>query len=316
MKTKHILYFLLITLNISIEIQAQHLLLWRTVIEKKEGTVASYFMDSYPADVLVSLEKLSVNYNGNCLKVRRNSDDAMQVIGFINNYLDTTALKSFAGLDSVFINIWYDQSGNGYNAVQGVNYRQPNIYNGSTLIYKNNKTAIKFDGVDDIMQTAVGVIGGVTQLSAFVVCAYNETAQTNNIVLGASNGGYSGTPNQWFQIKQSTGTYSFTVYSTGTIITVSNLSLLNLNQRFMYCEWDGGLPKITVSIDDSTKTSTSAMASSLNLSQELDIGAYDHNGTPTGFGNIYLQEIIIYKTVQSANVSAIRDYRNSFYSTY
>jgi hypothetical protein len=68
------------------------------------------------AEVAYSLRKLRTAYNGNCIRVRRSSDNAEQDIGFIGNDLDTASLLTFCGAGNAFVTTWYDQSGNSTNA--------------------------------------------------------------------------------------------------------------------------------------------------------------------------------------------------------
>jgi hypothetical protein len=85
-----------------------------------------------------SFQKLRTAYTGNCITVRRSSDNATQNIGFVSNYLDVSSLLSFVGANDGFITTWYDQSINGYTATQTTPSRQPIIVSGGTLIEENS----------------------------------------------------------------------------------------------------------------------------------------------------------------------------------
>jgi hypothetical protein len=99
---------------------------------------------SISASAAWGLRKLRAAYVGNCIKVRRSSDNTTQNIGFVNNALDTASLATFVGANNGFIDTWYDQSGNGYNATQATAGNQPQIVASGTLkvIGTNNKPAI------------------------------------------------------------------------------------------------------------------------------------------------------------------------------
>lgn len=56
---------------------------------------ASLLLDTYPASAAYSLRKLSSSYGGFAIRVRRDSDNAEQDIGFDGNELDTVALNDF-----------------------------------------------------------------------------------------------------------------------------------------------------------------------------------------------------------------------------
>jgi len=55
---------------------------------------------------------------------------------------------------SGFVARWYDQSGNNRHAVQTATGLQPLIVESGSLIFENGKPCLKFDGVDDKLQTA------------------------------------------------------------------------------------------------------------------------------------------------------------------
>jgi len=66
-----------------------------------------------------SLRKLSNSYTGFAIKVQDNVGGATQDIGFnADGELDTVALLAYARSNDVFVETWYDQSGNGVNATQ------------------------------------------------------------------------------------------------------------------------------------------------------------------------------------------------------
>jgi hypothetical protein len=102
-------------------------------------------LDLYPnVTSSYSLRKLRTAYTGNCIEVRRSSDNALQNIGFVNNELDTASLLSFVGAGDGFVRTWYDQSGQGRDSVQTDNTKQPQIVlNGNTYL-SNGKVAINF----------------------------------------------------------------------------------------------------------------------------------------------------------------------------
>lgn len=61
-------------------------------------TTQALLLNSYSgASFAYSLRKLSSTYNGSAIRVRRNSDNTEQDIGFVGNELDITTLQSFVG---------------------------------------------------------------------------------------------------------------------------------------------------------------------------------------------------------------------------
>lgn len=64
----------------------------------------------------LGFKKLRNAYTGDCIKVRRESDNATLDIGFdANGDLDTAAIATFCGSSQGTIQVWYDQSGNGFD---------------------------------------------------------------------------------------------------------------------------------------------------------------------------------------------------------
>lgn len=105
----------------------------------------SFLLDDYPnAASAYSLRLLRSAYTGNCIEVRRSSDNTTQNIGFVNNELDTSSLLSFVGAGEGYIRTWYDQSGSGVNATQTTNSEQPRIVNGGVVETEGGKNSIRF----------------------------------------------------------------------------------------------------------------------------------------------------------------------------
>jgi len=95
-----------------------------------------------------SVRRLSSTYEGNCMEIRRDSDNATQNIGFNNNVLDTSAIADFCSGTNGYVRTWYDQSGNDKNVQQTTASKQPRIYYEGGVVTLNSQPAL--DGyVDD-----------------------------------------------------------------------------------------------------------------------------------------------------------------------
>ena len=108
---------------------------------------ANYLLDragiSKTAVAAYSLRKLSSCYAGFAIQVRRSSDNATQNIGFTSaGDLDTTALKTFVGVNDGFITKWYDQSGKGKDGVQANTGSQLRIVSAGVIDMYGNRPAI------------------------------------------------------------------------------------------------------------------------------------------------------------------------------
>lgn len=130
----------------------------KNVLNKKSNlfgnNLIQFLLDIVPgASVAYSLRKLSKNYLGAAIRVRRSSDNTEMNIGFYSSgYLNTTELLSFVGNNDGFITTWYDQSGNNINAIQTSSSAQPQIVSVGDTINYNNKPIIKF--LDNVLYCA------------------------------------------------------------------------------------------------------------------------------------------------------------------
>lgn len=122
-----------------------------------------------------SVRKLRTAYAGNCLRVRRSSDNTEQDIGFSGNDLDTTSLLSFVGAGSGFVVTWYDQSGNGINVTMATTANQPRIVNAGSLDTENSKATLVFDGSNDALASAYSSTAVYTNRT--MTCSVVERSQ-------------------------------------------------------------------------------------------------------------------------------------------
>jgi hypothetical protein len=110
-----------------------------TLLDNFSGAAAAY-----------SLRRIGPSgYFGPAIRVRRDSDNTLRDIGFTSDgQLDTVGLLDFVGVTgSGFVQTWYDQSGNGYNATQATTANQPLVLSsGSVLVDAKNKPQISMGG--------------------------------------------------------------------------------------------------------------------------------------------------------------------------
>ncbi len=118
----------------SITIDSGAIMAYNCVINgEKPGSFVG-FLDLYPdAAAAFSYFKLRSDYEGNCIKIRRDSVPSADLdIGFVDNYLDVAAIATFCGSNNGFLVTDYDQSYNENNKTQAQGSKQPKIYDGST----------------------------------------------------------------------------------------------------------------------------------------------------------------------------------------
>jgi hypothetical protein len=131
-----------------------------------------------------SLRLLNSNYTGNAIEVRRSSDNAVQAIGFTpQGNLDTVSLLSFVGVESGYVQTWYDQSGFSKHLVQLVTSNQPRIVNAGVIERQNGVPAIRFVSNDaSFFQTLSNIsMSGASTVNA-VAQEINTTAEGGSIV--------------------------------------------------------------------------------------------------------------------------------------
>ena len=105
-----------------------------------QSSAPSLLLDIFGTNVLgaYSLRKLSSSYTGAAIRVRRDTDNAEQDIGFDSNGdLDTSALNAFVP-DNGYVVKWYDQSGNGRDGTQISANKQLQVVSSNALITKNS----------------------------------------------------------------------------------------------------------------------------------------------------------------------------------
>ena len=105
----------------------------------------TYILDENPNNSIAGFAfcKLRSAYAGNCIRIRRSSDNTEQDIGFSGNWLAESAISSFCGASNGFIVTWYDQVGT-KNMTNATTSTQPQIYNGSAVLKENGTPAATF----------------------------------------------------------------------------------------------------------------------------------------------------------------------------
>jgi hypothetical protein len=99
------------------------------------------------ADLAFSLRKLRLAYTGNCIRVRRSSDNTEQDIGFnSSDTLDTVSLLTFVGAGNGFVTKWYDQSGNTRDITQTTAAQQPQIVSSGVVLTRNGLPCVRYSG--------------------------------------------------------------------------------------------------------------------------------------------------------------------------
>jgi hypothetical protein len=105
-----------------------------------------------------------------------------------------------------FVTTWYDQSGNGFNAIRATASEQPTIFlNGSTLLGSNGLPAISFDGTNDHFIASITGFQSITNLSAFHVFQTPVAASANTTTVVPWGFGQTGSTNRAISWGTQTG---------------------------------------------------------------------------------------------------------------
>jgi hypothetical protein len=145
-------------------------------------------LDLFPsASVAYSLRKLRTDYTGNCIRVRRSSDNTEQDIGFVGNELDITSLLAFVGVNDGFITIWYDQSGNANHSTQTVALSQPQIVASGVV-----NTLISGKPCVVAVPSIMSMTNSITASQELTMYSVYEgrVAGQGSILIGNTGGGY------------------------------------------------------------------------------------------------------------------------------
>ena len=249
-------------------------------------------MDEYGgASAGYSLRLLCVDYSGDCITVRRASDNATQNIGFDDDgVLDITSLESFCASTDGFVTTWYDQSGDGNNATQTTASSQPQIVSSGSVILENGKPAIYYDGT--ITKSLDVSFGTKSQPNQFFVVA------NKNDISGFLFDGITG------QRNAQSGDNMFAGTSLPEAYPVSFA-----NQQVLFTGLFNG-------------TNSKGFINGSNTASG-DTGTRDVTGIR--IGNKYtqddaiegtMQSLVFYNSDQSSNRTAIEDNINDYYNIY
>jgi hypothetical protein len=255
-------------------------------------------LDIYPsASVAYSLRKLRSAYTGNCIKVRRSSDNTSQDIGFINNVLDTASLLTFCGVGDGFVSEWYDQSGNTKNATQITAANQPRIVNAGVLDLVNGKAAVLGDGVSDTLFNNTLSLSNPSSIFTVVDKVGNTGVFGLITGLNRLGGAFSLT------------TTGYTFYQDGAVFSPT---YVNNNQALLVAKTS------TTGTDwEFYGNNTVVTNSGENIGTAIGTRVYLFDRFAAGSrANMYMQEYIVWNSNQMANRAGIQTNINTYYNIY
>jgi hypothetical protein len=260
-------------------------------------------LDLYPAEVAYSVRKLSSSATV-AIRVRRSSDNTEQDIGFVGGNLNTASLLSFVGAGSGFVTKWYNQGidGSAYDLPQTSAITQPRIVNSGVIDVKGLLPAVYFDGGDSLKITASGYLSS-DPISSFSVSASNSTG-TVGVIWSTSN------VNQTCVFQDSRITPNRNLFVNGGFFANLSIARVNTNQRLLSSFIDVSK---NMSAFDNGATGSTATYTGTRAATGISLG---EQGTGITSLNGYIQEVIIFKSSQSANRTAIETNINTYYGIY
>ena len=199
--------------------------------------------------------------------------------------------------DDGFVTTWYDQSGNGNNAVQASAIQQGKIVFNGEVNLTNGKPSIDFNGSDNRYNIPGFTFNNTGNYQSFV----GKRDGQNEYLIGIAGNQYNVALwiNNLYYIQSDTGGY-----------LVSNLNDLTSDQVLITGLNNGSTQE---GYKNSNLISTSFVSSGLGSSVN-SLGSY---GTSTNYTiNGQLQEAIFWNTDQSANRTGIETNINTEYTIY
>jgi hypothetical protein len=259
---------------------------------------ATLFLDQYGEDcqAAYSVRKLRTAYAGSAFRVRRDSDDTEQDIGFdTDGNLDESALTTFVGANNGLIVTWYDQTTNGNNATQTVQSRQMRVVTSGTVEKIGTKVA------PDSYRTRTFYIPNT-------VIAVTPPQTTIGVIKPDATSG-----NFHFMGENLSGTYRFGGHD----------NRLFLNGGSLISTADGAIAQphmIAVGLcngaSSEIRANGSQEATGNTSGNNYSINAIfgDFNSSSNMRGN--MQEILIYTADKTSDINNIESNINTYFSVY
>ncbi len=256
---------------------------------------SSLLLDLYGANIAAaySLRKLSVSYTGAAIRVRRDTDNAEQDIGFDSNGdLDTSALTTFVP-DNGYVVKWYDQSGNSNDGVQTNSNLQGHIVASGVISTHDGKPAVTQSSALGNPSNQFLDVSAISAVHNFIVF-YQPAAGGGRAYYAESAS--RALKHDGFRID----------YEDGVNPRIDGVA--NIRTDYVLSE----VKSLSGTVTSIINSSTDASGTANTLSVEALMGY------PTSGGGIIalMQEMIFFSADKSSDAAAISTDINTYYSIY
>lgn len=279
----------------------------------QSAVLQDLFVNLYFPDVFISTRKGDKNWNSPIMNLRRSSDNAEKEFYFDSNSTISlssedgsgTSLGTWAGSDTVYVQTWYDQSGNGRNMAQNNASTQPILINAGSLVTENSRTAISFNG-DYMFGTNPP---SYSDFSIYGVTTSNDTKTRNNcwVSCGGSSDGL-------FLFNQLTSGYGLSRIRNGGANYDSNYDLDLSGVQGIFVAQSIS-EQLQMFYNDNSGTTSATYPSVGFAGSNFYLGA-----NSIILSSLYLigtvQEFTMFASDVSSNRVTIQDNQNSYYNVY
>lgn len=277
--------------------------------KKRIASTIPGLLDQYPdAEGAYSLRYLTTGYTGDVVLVRRSSDNAEE--GFTPTEITDGTLTTWVGANNGLVKTWYDQTGNGNHLTQTTDANQPQIVNSGILITRNSLPAIKaVDATDRLI--GPDTFTAEEGLSVFTVFGNDSTSGGNKGIFGK----WGGSSNEYILAARDSISPTDIVFITndsGSTKTSTGYVLNSYQDNLFTVIVDGSNQEVFrngSSIGDDNIGGVTA--------SDGDFSLFSYNsGANLADLNSYVQELILYKSDESSNRSAIESLIYNYYAGY
>ena len=272
-----------------------------TLPEQRNAKLASLWpvsglklLDAFPGAVAAySLRSLSSAYTGNLITVRLTDNSTASFTEAQINATGAGSLTAFCGASTAYITTWFDQSGNGNNAVQPTTSIQPQIFSGSSPYTVNSKLCLFFggDGAGSLNMTTRRT--DIVSVFEVLKVDFGTTSNATSFILGDS------AVNNYASSENGTGSWLDSGQASAAVRTGSN-------------RINNAIAEFTTTPKTTNPTLISMIHAGTAAVSQITQDRTQTNRSLRG----RMQEIILYSSAQTANVAGINADINTYYSIY